>query len=65
MRQLIAVLGVMAIVVFAASPAQAQSYTLPYHPTDAGFFDYNLFSSPLENPSNPTQLANWANPHAT
>ena len=50
MRQLTAVLGVVAIVACAAGPAQAQSYTLPYFPIDSGFFTYNLFNSPLENP---------------
>ena len=64
MRQLTAVLGVVAIVACAAGPAQAQSYTLPYFPIDSGFFTYNLFNSPLENPP-PAQQANWQNPYAT
>ncbi len=65
MRRVMTLLGLAAIVVLAASAAQASSYSLPYYSGDAGFIEYNLFSSPLENGSNPTQLANWNNPNAT
>ena len=65
MRRVMTLLELAAIFVLAASAAQASSYSLPYYSGDAGFIEYNLFSSPLENGSNPTQLANWNNPHAS
>ena len=61
MRRRTAVLGVMAIVVFAAGPARGQSYTLPYSKGDASFAvtnEMNAFSSL------PSQQANWKNPFA-
>jgi hypothetical protein len=67
MRQLTAVLGVMAVVVFAASAAQAwylplNSEGVPSDGDDAAFYAATGDNSPLEYPNNAT---NWANPFST